>query len=153
MPAITEIAAAIDDGIERLPYRPTTLAAEPGRYLVAESGVMAASVIGREDRRDGRWLYLDVGAYNGLMETQQSGGDWLFPISTSRRKGGSAAPLADFTVTGPSCDSSDTMFHHAQLPVDVAEGDRVYIGSAGVYTVSYASRFNGFAPPRTVFVR
>ena len=31
-------------------------------------------------------------------------------------------------------------------------GDRLYIGSAGAYTLSYASHFNGFPPPTPVFI-
>ena len=61
--------AALD---ELLPYVPPHLAAEPGRYLVAESAVLVASVLGREVRAGENWLYLDVGAYNGLIETQQT---------------------------------------------------------------------------------
>ena len=49
------------------------------------------------------------------------------------------------------CDSSDTMFYGALLPADLEVGDRLYIGSAGAYTTSYASSFNGFPPPRTLF--
>ena len=67
-----------------LPYRPELLAAEPGRHLVAETAVMAATVIGREERGGEEWLYLDVGAYNGLMETLQTGGRWRIPLWTSR---------------------------------------------------------------------
>jgi ornithine decarboxylase len=57
-----------------------------------------------------------------------------------------------FTVTGPSCDSSDTMFFGALLPITMAEGDRLFVGSAGAYTLSYASHFNGFPPPATHYV-
>jgi ornithine decarboxylase len=57
-----------------------------------------------------------------------------------------------FTVTGPSCDSADTMFFGAQLPVTMTEGDRVFLASAGAYTLSYASNFNGFPPPLPYFV-
>src|SRR5688500_20037109 len=52
--------------------RPILLAAEPGRYLVAESGVLAASVIGVDERTEERWVYLDVGGYNGMMEAVQT---------------------------------------------------------------------------------
>ena len=57
-----------------------------------------------------------------------------------------------FTVTGPTCDSADTMFYGAPLPVTMAEGDRLYVASAGAYTLSYASSFNGFPPPHAVTV-
>jgi len=96
-------------------------------------------------------VYLDVGAYNGLMETQQTVNQWRFPLWSSRPDHAVVAHLP-FTVTGPSCDSSDTMFYGIPLPATISEGDRIYIGSAGAYTLSYASGFNGFPPPAPVFV-
>ena len=57
-----------------------------------------------------------------------------------------------FNVTGPSCDSSDTMFYGVDLPETLEVGDRLYIGSTGAYTLSYASNFNGFPPPSQIFV-
>ena len=92
-----------------------------------------------------------VGAYTGLRETQQTAGSWDFPLWSSRRDHATAYRVP-FTVTGPSCDSSDTMFVACPLPSTLATDDRLYIGSAGAYTLSYASSFNGFPPPRAVFV-
>lgn len=152
IPTIEEIGGVVNRAIdELLPYRPALVAAEPGRHLVAETAVMVASVLGREVRAGEDWLYLDVGAYNGLMETQQTVGQWRFPLWTSRPDHGSVERIP-YTVTGPSCDSSDTMFHGALLPVTMAEGDRVFVASAGAYTLSYASHFNGFPPPTTHFL-
>src|SRR3954454_23891229 len=142
------IAAALDD---LLPYVPPHLAAEPGRYLVAESAVLVASVLGREVRAGENWLYLDVGAYNGLIETHQSANQWLFPLWSSVEDHG-RVPHEPFTITGPTCDSSDTMFYGASLPATIDVDDQVYIGSAGAYTISYASSFNGFPPPVPLFV-
>lgn len=151
-PTISEIGAVVSRALdEMLPYRPLLLAAEPGRHLVAETAVMVAEVLGREVRAGEDWLYLDVGAYNGLMETQQTVGQWRFPLWSSRPDHG-AVEQVPFTVTGPSCDSSDTMFFGALLPVTMGESDRLYVGSAGAYTLSYASHFNGFPPPATHYV-
>jgi ornithine decarboxylase len=44
------------------------------------------------------------------------------------------------------------MFHGAMLPAALDVDDRLYIASAGAYTLSYASSFNGFSPPATLFV-
>ena len=137
--------------VSRLPYRPPHLAAEPGRFLVAESSVLVATVIGTARRAGERWAYLDVGGFNGLMEAIQTGGRWLFPMRTSRADD-AVALTASFNVTGPSCDSGDTMFYGVDLPETLNAGDRLYIGSAGAYTLSYASNFNGFPPPSHVFV-
>ena len=152
VPSIDAIGDVVDRALDDLlPYQPSLIAAEPGRHLVAETAVMVASVLGREQRAGEDWLYLDVGAYHGLIETHQTVGQWRYPLWSSRQDHGVAAHVP-FTVTGPTCDSADTMFHGAPLPSTMAEGDRVFIASAGAYTLSYASHFNGFPPPRPFFL-
>jgi ornithine decarboxylase len=152
VPSLARIADTIRPALaELLPYQPPLLAAEPGRYLNAESAVLVASVLGRGQRAGENWLYLDVGAYNGLIETQQSVNQWRFPLWSSLPDH-AVAPQEPFTVTGPTCDSSDTMFFGAMLPSTLDLDDRVYIGSAGAYTLSYASSFNGFPPPAAIYV-
>lgn len=152
VPMIEEFGATIRAALtDLIPYRPKLVAIEPGRHLVAESAVLVASVLAREERAGEEWLHLDIGAYNGLMETQQTANTWSFPLWTSRRDHATAYQIP-FTVTGPSCDSSDTMFVAAPLPATLSVDDRIFIGSAGAYTLSYASSFNGFPPPSTVFV-
>jgi hypothetical protein len=47
-------------------------------------------------------------------------------------------------------DSQDTVLHDGLLSDDIAVGDTVRIHSAGAYTTSCASRFNGFDLPSTV---
>jgi len=152
VPSISEIGAAVGVALdELLPYRAALLVAEPGRYLVAEAGVVATTVIGREERADGHWLFLEVGVYNGLMEVLQTPGGWDFPMWSSRSDHAEAAQVP-YTITGPSCDSTDTVGHGVRLPATLAVGDVVYIGSTGAYTLSYASSFNGFQPPTPIFV-
>jgi len=150
VPPIEDIARHTLTAIDRLPYRPRRIVCEPGRALVAESGVIGASVIGREQRYGSEWVYLDVGAYNGLMEAAQTKATWAFPLLTSHL--GVSGRDMRCTITGPTCDASDTIFFDASLPADVGEGDRVYIGAAGAYTLCYASSFNGFPPPTPVYI-
>lgn len=152
VPSIDEIGEVVNRALdELLPYQPDLIAAEPGRHMAAETAVMVASVLGREERAGEDWLYLDVGAYHGLIETHQTVGQWRFPLWSSRPDHGTAVHVP-FTVTGPTCDSADTMFHGASLPATMAEGDRLFIASTGAYTLSYASHFNGFPPPRPFFI-
>jgi ornithine decarboxylase len=152
VPSIAAIGAMVLPALaELLPYRPPLLVAEPGRHLVAEAAVMAVGVIGREVRGGQNWLFVDVGAYHGMMETIQVPTGWDYPMWSSVPGHGAVATLP-FTITGPSCDSSDTMFHGIALPAGIDVGDILYIGSTGAYTLSYASAFNGFAPPTPLFV-
>jgi ornithine decarboxylase len=144
-PPLEDFADVIRAGIERLPYRPPVLAIEPGRALVAEAGVMVATVIGLAERAGRRWVHLDVGAFNGFMEALESGNMLRFPVTDSR----GSAVREPAHLTGPTCDSQDTIMFDVPLSADLEVEDRVFLGTAGAYTTSYASDFNGFAVPRT----
>ncbi|MGB9376423.1 MAG: type III PLP-dependent enzyme [Mycobacteriales bacterium] len=150
VPELPEIAARTLEALDRLPYQPAEIICEPGRAIVAESAVLATTVIGRERRLGREWIYLDVGAYNGLMEAAQTHGTWRFPLQTWRGADPDVPHVA-CTVTGPTCDSSDTLLNDVDLPCDLAIGDRVYIGTAGAYSLCYASSFNGFDPPERIY--
>jgi ornithine decarboxylase len=144
-PCLADIATHIRTAVRRyLPY-PVDLVAEPGRALVAEAGTMVATVIGVAERRGRRWVHLDVGAFNGMMEALETGNRLQYPVTDSRR----AVERLPCHLTGPTCDSQDTVLHDVALSATIAVGDTVFIHSAGAYTTSYASTFNGFAPPVT----
>ncbi|MET0418245.1 MAG: type III PLP-dependent enzyme [Actinoplanes sp.] len=151
VPTITEIGAVVAAALDALPYRPALVAAEPGRHLVAEAGVIAATVIGREVRGTENWLFVEVSTFHGLMEVLQTPGGWAFPMSSSL-PGHDDLPRVPFTITGPTCDSSDTLGYGIMLPSTLTVGDVIYLGSAGAYTLAYASTFNGFQPPTPIFV-
>jgi ornithine decarboxylase len=122
---------------------------EPGRSLVGDAGIIQSEVVlisqkgGGDDKR---WVYLDVGKFNGLAETMDE--SIKYRILTPGR-GGAAGPVV---LAGPTCDSADILYEKTEyrLPLGLAVGDKVEILSAGAYTASYASvGFNGFAPIRT----
>jgi ornithine decarboxylase len=62
-------------------------------------------------------------------------------------RGSLGADPAPAHLTGPSCDSQDTILFDVSLSRGLAPGDRVFIESAGAYTTVYASSFNGFDVP------
>lgn len=155
VPPIGAIAAVVLSALDAMPHPPAEIVAEPGRSLVADTGVLAAEVIGREQRGDRPWIYLEVGAYNGLMEAAQTGARWPYPVLAIEAGSGQAYAdddLVTMTVTGPSCDSSDTVFADVLLPADLAVGDVLMLGGTGAYTLCYGSSFNGFPPPQPVVV-
>ena len=119
---------------------------EPGRFLVADAGVVSAEVVlvCRKAKADPvRWVYLDIGRFGGLAETE--GESIKYRIATEH-DGGEMGPVA---IAGPTCDGADILYERSnyRLPVALRSGDRVEIESAGAYVTTYASqRFNGFAP-------
>jgi ornithine decarboxylase len=130
---------------EYLPYSVPNLVMEPGRALVANAGVMVSSVIGMAKRGNTHWAHLDVGAFNGMMEALETQNALLFPMTDSKQ----SKTKRKYAVTGPSCDSQDTILFDVELSHDLSIGDTAYIHSAGAYTTSYASNFNGFDIPAT----
>ncbi|MDX6244602.1 MAG: ornithine decarboxylase [Frankiales bacterium] len=148
---IAAIGAVVRSAVAALPY-PVELAAEPGRYLTAEAGTMVATVIGRARRRGVDWLHLDVGAFGGLMEALETDRGLHYPVRCLH--GHASAPeLLPMSVTGPTCDSEDTVLIDAPLCADLVTGDQVRISCTGAYTTAYASAFNGFDVPSTHFVQ
>lgn len=124
---------------------------EPGRSLVGDSGVLAATVVqtSRKDSKDDvRWVYIDAGKFNGMVETIDESIKYsaYFPGRDEN------SPTGPVILAGPTCDSMDIMYENykMQMPLDLKAGERVYFLAAGAYTASYASVcFNGFPPIRT----
>ena len=122
---------------------------EPGRSLVGDAGIIQSEVVliskkGSGDDR--RWVYLDVGKFNGLAETMDE--SIKYRIITPGRNGASGPVI----LAGPTCDSADILYERTdyRLPLGLEIGDKVEILSTGAYTASYASvEFNGFTPIRT----
>jgi ornithine decarboxylase len=145
------IAAALVDSFGATP--PPIVTVEPGRYLVADAGVIECEVvlISQRDCCPGRrWVYLDAGLFNGLIEAL--GEAIKYRISCSA-DGSDRGPVV---LAGPTCDSADVLYERFEypLPISLRIGDRIRIHSAAAYTASYSSvGFNGFEPMKTYFTR
>ncbi len=123
---------------------------EPGRYLVADAGIIQAEVVlvaRKSYADDTRWVYLDCGKFGGLAETMDEAIKYRFRVPA---RSGRLTPVI---LAGPTCDSADIMYERTAcyLPADLMAGDHVQILSAGAYTHTYSSvGFNGFSPLRAV---
>jgi ornithine decarboxylase len=122
---------------------------EPGRSIVGDAGVIQAEVVLIAQKSFGdekRWVYLDIGKFNGLAET--AGESIKYQIRTLA-DGGATGPVI---IAGPTCDSADILYEKTEyrLPLELKVGDKVEILSTGAYTASYSSvGFNGFSPLKT----
>ena len=150
VPAIDGYARAVMAAITRhfgnhLPE----IIVEPGRSLVGDAGIIQSEVVLIAEKGDAdgrRWVYLDVGKFNGLAETMDE--SIKYRITTSGRAGASGPVV----LAGPTCDSADILYERTEyrMPLGLEVGDKVEILSTGAYTASYASvGFNGFSPIQT----
>jgi diaminopimelate decarboxylase/aspartate kinase len=120
---------------------------EPGRYLVAQAGVLLAAVSQVVDKLGVRRVGLDAGM-NALMRPA------LYQ-SKHRMANLSRAPEAPtqrVDVVGPICESTDVLAHAIFLPLATAEGDVVLIDTAGAYGYVMANQYNQRALPREVIL-
>lgn len=153
VPAI-EVYAAVVEQAMRTHFGATRprLAVEPGRYVAAPAGLLRAEVVlvsRKGDDDDARWVYLDVGRFSGLAETE---GEAIQYQLRTDRDGGPTGPVR---LAGPTCDSADILYRHTpyRLPLALRAGDHVDILAAGAYTATYSSvGFNGFPPLSTICI-
>jgi ornithine decarboxylase len=119
---------------------------EPGRFIVGDAGLVSSEVVlvSQRDRNDPvRWVYLDIGRFGGLAETE---GESIKYRIVTPHDGTATGPVA---IAGPTCDGADILYEKSnyRLPMALRSGDRVKLLSTGAYVTTYAStRFNGFAP-------
>lgn len=135
--------------LEQLLDRRLELEVEPGRYLVAECGVLVSEV--RATKRSGPFEFalLDAGFHNLVRPAFY--GAWH---DLSSLTGASDAPRVPQVVAGPLCESSDVFTQDAEGRLEprllprLAVGDLVAFHDTGAYGASMASHYNAqpFAP-------
>jgi bifunctional diaminopimelate decarboxylase / aspartate kinase len=110
---------------------------EPGRYLVAESGVLLAAVTQVVDKLGVRRIGLDAGM-NALMRPALYNA-WHEIVNLSRLDDADGRPSE---IVGPICESSDVLGRKRPLPDATVEGDVALIATAGAYGFVMANRYN-----------
>jgi ornithine decarboxylase len=134
---------------------PPRLVLEPGRAVVADAGLIRTEVVlvaQRSAEGDERWVYLDIGRYNGLAETENEAITYrIEPVSPA----GCPDDTGPVVLAGPTCDGDDVLYqrNRYRLPLSLQAGQQLDILAAGAYTASYSSvSFNGVEPLHTYCV-
>jgi diaminopimelate decarboxylase len=129
--------------------RPSRLAIEPGRALVAKAGWLVGTVLHARDRGTPQ-VVIDAGmtdlirpALYGAFHRVHA----LTALGRMRRDDQGRAVLS--RVEGPICEATDTLGQHVLPPL--ARDDLVAIEDAGAYAASISSPYNGRPrPPQVV---
>ena len=109
---------------------------EPGRYLVADAGVLLARVTQTKGKGSWRYLGVDTGM-NSLIRPALY--DAWHEIANLTRLDEPATGL--FQVVGPICESGDVLGSDRRLP-EPQEGDVILIAQAGAYGKVMSSPYN-----------
>jgi len=119
---------------------------EPGRFLVAEAGVLLARVTQVKEKGGARYAGVETGM-NSLIRPALYGA--YHEIVNLTRLDAPATQTVD--VVGPICETGDVLGHGRRLP-DTREGDVLLIAQAGAYGAVMSSHYNRRPPAREVFL-
>jgi diaminopimelate decarboxylase/aspartate kinase len=119
---------------------------EPGRFLVANAGVLLARVTQTKVKSGIRYVGVATGM-NSLIRPALYGAH--HEIVNLTRYGEPANVQAN--VVGPICESSDFLGHDRLLP-ECHSGDVLLIATAGAYGHAMASNYNLRAPAEEVLI-
>ena len=141
--AIDEFCAPIRDVLKTVPSD-INIIAEPGRFLVAPAAISISSVMGKANRSDTTWYYLDDGVYGSFSGRIYDHAE--YPLRTL--KTGDAKPCV---LAGPTCDSIDVISENISLP-EMEIGDLVIGEMMGAYTAATATDFNSLNKAKIVIL-
>jgi diaminopimelate decarboxylase/aspartate kinase len=113
---------------------------EPGRYLVAECGVLLSRVT--QLKTKGQYHYLGVSTGMNSLIRPALYGAYHDIVNLSRLN---EAADRHYRVVGPICESGDVLGESRFLPQS-AEGDIILIANTGAYGRVMSSRYNRRAP-------
>ncbi|WP_103019736.1 bifunctional aspartate kinase/diaminopimelate decarboxylase [Salinibacter altiplanensis] len=136
--ALDTLDAALAEAAARHPQYDLWM--EPGRYLVAEAGVLLARVTQTKTKDAAAYVGLDTGM-NSLLRPALYGAHHEI-VNLSRLD---EPPTMTADVVGPVCETGDVLGHDRRLP-PTEPGDTLLVATTGAYGASMSNRYN-LRPP------
>ena len=119
---------------------------EPGRFLVAQAGVLVAEVTQLKGKGSMQYVGLATGM-NSLIRPALYGA-WHEIVNLTRL---AAVATERYTVVGPICESGDVLGNDRHLP-PTFEGDVVLVATAGAYGRVMSSHYNLRSPAVEILI-
>ena len=139
--------SAARDSIAAHLGHPVKLEIEPGRFLVAEAGVLVAQVRSVKEMGSRHFVLIDAG-FNDLMRPSMYGSYHHITALAADGRDLVNAPRIETVVAGPLCESGDVFTQQEggkvetrSLP-EVKPGDYLVLHDAGAYGASMSSNYN-----------
>lgn len=120
---------------------------EPGRFLVAESGVLVSQVRSVKEMGSRHFVLIDAG-FSDLMRPAMYGSYHHITALAADGRDLTQAPLVETVVAGPLCESGDVFTQQEGGKVEtralpeVKPGDYLVLHDTGAYGASMSSNYN-----------
>lgn len=126
---------------------PIALEIEPGRFLVAEAGVLVAQVRSVKEMGSRHFVLIDAG-FNDLMRPAMYGSYHHISALAGDGRSLEHTPHRETVVAGPLCESGDVFTQQeggnveTRLLPAVVPGDYLVLHDTGAYGASMSSNYN-----------
>ena len=140
--SVTAYAAAVRGVMEGFEAH---LLLEPGRFVVAQAGVLLTRVLFTKQNGAKRFVITDAGMNDLIRPALYQAHHEIWPVV--RREG----ETQTVDVVGPVCESSDFFAREREMQVAEA-GDLLAVLDAGAYGMSLSSHYNTRVRPAEVLV-
>jgi diaminopimelate decarboxylase len=125
-----------------------TLSVEPGRYVVADAGVLLTRVNTVKEARDATVVGVDAGMTTLLRPAMYDAYHAIRNLSAVLDGDGSRE-TTPVTVAGPICESADVLCEQRPLPRP-GRGEILAVGNAGAYGYEMSNTYNSRPRPTEV---
>lgn len=126
---------------------PVKLEIEPGRFLMAEAGVLVAEVRSVKQMGSRHFVLVDAG-FNDLMRPAMYGSYHHISLLPADGRNTDNQPLQDTVIAGPLCESGDVFTQQAGGGIETRPLPQVWVGDylvfhdTGAYGSSMSSNYN-----------
>jgi diaminopimelate decarboxylase/aspartate kinase len=140
--------SAVAEGLQavRAAWPGLAIWAEPGRYLVAEAGVLLGRVTQLKEKGSVRYVGVDTGMHHLIRPALYGAFHRIVNLSRLDVSDGPAV-----NIVGPICETGDVIGHDRRI-APAAEGDVLLIATAGAYGAVMSSDYNLRARAREVVI-
>jgi len=157
-PEIEVFAEALTPLLEERVGNGLQVVLEPGRSILANSGILLTRVQHVKEGRKKRFVICDAGIHTLIRPAFYQAFHFVWPARVdARHVPPSAAERLDLPglitsdIVGPICETGDFLARSRELP-PVKRGDLIAVFSAGAYGMSMSSNYNDHGRPAEVQV-
>ncbi len=121
---------------------------EPGRFIVANAGVLITKVLYIKKSFKKKFCVVDAGFTELIRPALYSAYHFISPLELTSGED----EYQEYDIVGPICETTDFLAKSTKLPVSLKEGDFLCIFSCGAYGMSMSSNYNSRRRPPEVLV-
>ena len=145
LPSVAEFVSSLRPNLADLPIS-EPLMIEPGRFLVADAGVLLTRVLYTKRQLGQTTVIVDASMSDLLRPALYDAHHEIIPLNEA-----SAAPRESMQIVGPVCETTDALNREVTLPLP-QPGDYLAILTVGAYGMVMANNYNARPRPAEVVV-